>query len=195
MAQKQNTRELILDAALTLFSEKGFDGVGVDQIGEAVGMKGPSLYKHFKGKDAILDALIDQVNEHYQAGFASGTRLPDTLQELVDISLQRLAFTIHDPQIVKVRRLLAMEQFRNEKLKALTTQHHLTRLQSMNAACLSHLMALGRVKKADPELLALEFTAPVTLLVHLIDREPEKEQEAMDLIRRHMSLFTETWGI
>ena len=53
-----STKDKILEEALTLFAEKGYDGTGVDQIAEAVGIKAPSLYKHFKGKEDILN--------HYQ---------------------------------------------------------------------------------------------------------------------------------
>ena len=49
-----STKDRILEAALTVFSEKGYDGVGVDFIAETAGMKGPSLYKHFKGKEDML---------------------------------------------------------------------------------------------------------------------------------------------
>ena len=44
------TKERILYSALDLFSEKGYDGVGVDLIAENAGLKGPSLYRHYKGK-------------------------------------------------------------------------------------------------------------------------------------------------
>ena len=54
-----STRDKILEEALTLFSENGYDGTGVEQIAERVGIKAPSLYKHFKGKEDILNALIE----------------------------------------------------------------------------------------------------------------------------------------
>src|ERR1700750_3294603 len=50
----------ILDAAAALFYEKGFHGVGVDQIGERVGISGPALYRHFSGKDEILATLLNE---------------------------------------------------------------------------------------------------------------------------------------
>lgn len=52
--------ERILSAATRLFHERGFDGVGVDLIGERAGMSGPAIYRYFKGKDEILAALVDQ---------------------------------------------------------------------------------------------------------------------------------------
>ena len=54
-----STKEKILDAALTLFAENGYDGTSVEQIASIVGIKAPSLYKHYKGKEDILNALID----------------------------------------------------------------------------------------------------------------------------------------
>ena len=65
------TRERILDSALMLFSEKGYDGVGVDLIAENAGIKGPSLYRHFKGKEDILNSLIEKVGGYYELNFGS----------------------------------------------------------------------------------------------------------------------------
>ena len=44
------TKELILDAALKLFAKKGYEAVSVAEIADAVGVKAPSLYKHYKSK-------------------------------------------------------------------------------------------------------------------------------------------------
>ena len=57
-----STKEKILDAALTLFAENGYDGTSVEQIANIVGIKAPSLYKHYKGKEDILNALIDSAD-------------------------------------------------------------------------------------------------------------------------------------
>ncbi|MFG2496825.1 TetR/AcrR family transcriptional regulator [Streptomyces sp. NPDC048441] len=51
-------REQILREAARLFAERGFHGVGVDEIGAAVGISGPGLYRHFAGKDAMLAELL-----------------------------------------------------------------------------------------------------------------------------------------
>ena len=69
MLSNLTTKEKILNSALTLFSEKGYDGVGVDLIAEKVGLKGPSIYKHFKGKEEILEILIGNVENYYEMNF------------------------------------------------------------------------------------------------------------------------------
>ena len=56
-----DTKSRILDEALTLFSEKGYANVFVSEIAERVGIKAPSLYKHFESKQAIFDALIREM--------------------------------------------------------------------------------------------------------------------------------------
>ncbi|MCX2930072.1 TetR/AcrR family transcriptional regulator [Mycobacterium sp. CVI_P3] len=61
MATTRNERsERILRAAMHLFHERGFDGVGVDLIGERAGMSGPAIYRYFSGKDEILITLVDE---------------------------------------------------------------------------------------------------------------------------------------
>lgn len=58
MKTAENRREQILREAARLFAERGFHGVGVDEIGAAVGISGPGLYRHFAGKDAMLAELL-----------------------------------------------------------------------------------------------------------------------------------------
>ena len=55
---KRNTREIILEEALNLFSVKGYQSVTVKEIAQAVGIKDSSLYKHFDSKQAIYDTLL-----------------------------------------------------------------------------------------------------------------------------------------
>ena len=64
MMKDMPTKERILYAALDLFAQKGYDGVGVDLIAENAGLKGPSLYRHYKGKEDIFHSLIDLVISH-----------------------------------------------------------------------------------------------------------------------------------
>ena len=56
--------ELILRGAEQLFFEHGYQNVSVDEIGKAAGVSGPALYRHFKGKSAILEVLLEEVLTH-----------------------------------------------------------------------------------------------------------------------------------
>lgn len=192
-----STKERILYAALDLFSEKGYDGVGVDLIAENVGLKGPSLYRHYKGKEDIFNSLINMVNVHYEEGFGlelNPEELPKSMDEIMENALEKIKFTMHDDIVRKTRRILAMEQFRNKRMAELTSYYHLENLQQMYAGIFAGLMEKGILKKDDPKYLALEFVAPVSLLIHVYDRQPEREEEVLDKIRKHFEHFAKEYA-
>jgi AcrR family transcriptional regulator len=56
-------RQQILDVAAGLFAQRGFHGVSVGDIGKAVGVSGPALYKHFDSKDAVLAEMLVAISE------------------------------------------------------------------------------------------------------------------------------------
>ena len=119
----------------------------------------------------------------------------DSLEELVRFSMSRIDFTMHDPTIQKVRRLLAMEQFRNPRIAELTTKHHIDGLQGMFRVIFEKMMEAGLLKKDDAALLALEYVAPVSLLIHTYDRQPDREQEIMERIEIHLRHFVNVYGV
>ena len=191
------TKERILYAALDLISEKGYDGVGVDLIAENAGLKGPSLYRHYKGKEDIFHSLIDMVESHYIEGFGfknTQEGFPESMDDLTESAMGRIQFTMHDDVIRKTRRILAMEQFRSERMAELTTRYHLENLQEFYADIFAEMMEKGVLKQDDPKYLALEFVAPVTLLIHIYDRQPERETEVLERIRKHFEHFAKVYG-
>ena len=187
-----STKERIMYAALDLFSKKGYDGVGVDLIAENAGLKGPSLYRHFKGKEDIFNSMIELVASHYEEGFGLKQELeelPESMEELIENAMRKIQFTMHDDIIRKTRRILAMEQFRSKRMAELTSCYHLENLQRVYADIFAGMMEKGILKQEDPEILALEFVSPVSLLIHMYDRQPEREEEVLDKIRKHFEYF------
>ena len=192
-----STRERILYAALDLISEKGYDGVGVDLIAENAGLKGPSLYRHYKGKEDIFHSLIDMVESRYEEGFGLKNKRgesPESMDELIENAMWRIQFTMYDDVIRKTRRILAMEQFRSERMAELTTRYHLENPQKMYANIFTDMMKKGVLKQDNPESLALEFVSPVSLLIHMYDRQPEREAEILEKIRKHFEHFAKVYG-
>ncbi|MEV5144017.1 TetR/AcrR family transcriptional regulator [Streptomyces sp. NPDC052727] len=107
-------REQILKEAARLFAERGFHGVGVDEIGAAVGISGPGLYRHFPGKDAMLAELLVGISGQLLTGAkrrlaeADGvpaTRVLDSLIEgHIDFALDdRPLITLHDRELDRLR--------------------------------------------------------------------------------------------
>ena len=192
------TKDRILDSALTLFSERGYDGVGVDLIAENAGIKGPSLYKHFKGKEDILNSLIEKAESYYyQANFGSANdpgKIPVSMDELISMSLKRIEFTLHDPVVRKVRRMLTMEQFRDHRIALLTTKYNIDSVQGLYQRIFREMMDNGIMKRSDPALLSMSFAAPISLLIQMCDREPEREKEAMELIEEFLRYFANEYN-
>lgn len=190
------TRDRILNEALTLFAENGYDGTSVEEIADKVGIKAPSLYNHFKGKEDILNALIDAAEERYEESFGSDKhigKLPENREEFVQSAIQRVSFTINDPMIRKIRKFLVREQFRNERFTEITTKHQLDGVQGMYTNIIKGMMRKGLFKEDDPELLATEVTAPVALWISKADRQPQCVQKCMENIERHVRHFCDVY--
>ena len=191
-----STKERILQEALTLFAENGYDGTSVEQIAEKVGIKAPSLYKHFKGKEDILNALIDSAEEYYEESFGSEQHIGEisgNRDDFVRATMSRIAFTMHDPMIRKIRKFLVQEQFRNERLAEITTRHQLVGIQKMYEKIIEEMMKNGLFLYDDPALLSIELVSPVVLWVSKADRQPQYEQEIMECIKKHISHFCDVY--
>ncbi|MFN8037474.1 MAG: TetR/AcrR family transcriptional regulator [Acidimicrobiia bacterium] len=82
---------MILDTATELFSEQGFSETGIDEIGAAVGITGPAVYRHFAGKHALLVAVIERSVQHLQdaveQALADASSPDDALRRLVHFSV------------------------------------------------------------------------------------------------------------
>ncbi|MHC3470426.1 SACE_7040 family transcriptional regulator [Streptomyces sp. 7R007] len=107
-------REQILKEAARLFAERGFHGVGVDEIGAAVGISGPGLYRHFAGKDAMLAELLVGISGQLLTGArqrlkeADGVPAEAVLDSLIeghiDFALDdRPLITLHDRELDRLR--------------------------------------------------------------------------------------------
>jgi AcrR family transcriptional regulator len=95
------TREReILDAAAALFYEKGFHGVGVDEIGQRVGISGPALYRHFSGKNEILAALFNETMDELIA--ATSVVYDDPLRDLDRLIRHHVEFAIENRHLINV---------------------------------------------------------------------------------------------
>ena len=191
-----STKEKILETALTLFAQNGYNGTSMEQIAQDVGIKAPSLYKHFKGKEDILNSLIDISEAHYEENFGSDRNIgeiPDSIENFIHETLEKVRFTITDPLIRKMRIFLVQEQFRNERLAEITTRHQIEGVQKMYQTIIEGMMQKGLLAKGNSSLLALEITAPVALLISKVDRQPNSKKESLEIIRKHLQHFFETY--
>ena len=193
----KDTRERILAAALEMFSKNGFAGTNIRELSASLGMGKSSLYRHFESKEAIWNALLDEMIAYYDAHFGSSEHLPpvpESLEGLVQMTMQMADFTIHDEKIVMTRKLLSIEQYRDERAKALASKHFLTGLTDMFTQLFAAMMDRGLLRRDDAHMLAFAYTAPISALIHLCDREPERTAEAMAQIEAFSRHFIKTYG-
>ncbi len=192
-----DTKGRILAAALEMFSQYGYAGTNIREVTASLGLVKSSMYKHFRSKEDIWNSLLDELIAYYEARFGSAERLPpvpDSLEELVSMTMRMVNFTVHDEKVVKTRKMLTIEQFRDERARELATKYFLTGLKDMFTPLFAGMMDKGLLRRDDPAMLAFAYTAPISALIHLCDREPEKTDETIAQIEAFSRHFVLTYS-
>ena len=198
--ERGNTKQEILEASLDLFSVKGYEATSISQIANAVGIRKASLYSHFENKQAILDALVKDVLDQYaeRSIFAKAdwdeyddaedksALTPDAAAQMI---LGQIRYILHDPHISKARKMLAMEQFQNSELAKLQTKQNYSDVMRYFTGLVKHLIRNGILADEDPEIMAAQLCLPISTWINLCDREPDREQEVMEVVSRHIQQF------
>jgi AcrR family transcriptional regulator len=103
-APKPPRRQQILAAAAELFARRGFHGVGIDDIGAAVGISGPGVYRHFRSKDAVLGDLLSDIGQTLLAGGEERVRAhPEPAAALAALVGFHVDFALDNPALVTVQ--------------------------------------------------------------------------------------------
>ena len=192
-----DTKERILEAALEMFAQKGYAGTNIRELSASLGLVKSGVYKHYESKEAIWNALLDQMIAYYADHFGSADRLPpvpDSPEGLVTMTMRMVNITVHDEKIIMTRKVLTLEQYRDVRARELATKHFLTGLTEIFTQVFSGMMDKGLVKRDDPAMLAFAYTTPISALIHLCDREPEKTEDAIRKIEAFSRHFIKTYG-
>ena len=193
-----DTKERILEAALEMFSQYGYAGTNIRELSASLGLVKSGVYKHYESKEAIWNALLDQMIAYYGDHFGSPEHLPpvpDSLEELVQLTMNMVNITVHDEKIIMTRKVLTLEQYRDVRARELATKHFLTGLTEMFTQIFTGMMEKGLLRKDDPKMLAFAYTTPISALIHLCDREPEKKEEAIVRVEMFSRHFVKTYGV
>ena len=199
--KQEATRQRILDAALALFSARGYDSVSVGEIAKAVGIKAPSLYNHFPSKRAIFDAIVEATAAQYEADTDKidihvqnvAQDIPAFTEITADALFEKVRqiflYSLHDENISRFRRMMTIEQFRSPELAALYSRRYVERVLDYHAGIFRALIAAGEIQAEDPDTLAMLYVAPVLTLIGVCDRQPERETECLARLEAHVRLF------
>ena len=195
-----DTKEKILMTALHLFARDGYEAVSVRTIAEELGMTKGALYRHYKNKRDIFDSIVERMiridgerAKAHQMPAEKYDTMPDayenaTVGNIQEYTVEQFRFWTEDDFASDFRKMLALEQYRSEEMAELYSQCIVAGPVAYMEDLLRELIKKGILKKEDPGMLAIEFYAPLFLLINMSDKTGENG-ECVEIIRNHTERF------
>ncbi len=147
---QREKREIILDAALDIFSNHGFRGSTVDQIAEAAGMSKPNLLYYYRGKEEIYASLLHRLLDTWLAPLMEMAADGDPVRELRNYIRRKIEMARDFP---RESRLFANEILQGAPRIMTMLTDELKPLVDEKAAVILQWMREGKLAKADPHHL------------------------------------------
>lgn len=197
------TKERIVEEALTLFAQKGYQGTSVKNIAEAVGIKDSSLYKHYKSKKEIFDTIVQEMSVRMER-MSKEKGLPDekdmdkaaelygsiSENSLLLLSEQIFLYYLKDEFASRFRRMLVIEQYRDEEVYKVYQKIFMNAAISYQTRLFAEMIRRGVFEGENAEAMAVNFYAPIFFLLNKYDQEPDREDEALEALRNQVREFS-----
>ncbi|MEF2812519.1 MAG: TetR/AcrR family transcriptional regulator [Oscillospiraceae bacterium] len=191
-----DTKERIIDVALELFAQSGYLGTSMSDIAKQLGITKGALYKHYTGKQEILDSIVERMNkmdyeraEEYEMpetepdGFAE-TYMSTPIQNIRAYAMAQFDHWTKEHFSSNFRKMLTLEQYRDPKLAQLYHDYLATGPTEYMAAIFRKL-----TDSDDAAMqLALEFYGPMFLLYSVYDGASDKDSIA-PMLSAHIDRF------
>src|SRR6478735_4172799 len=101
---KADRHAALLREAARLFAERGYSGVSLEDLGAAVGVSGPAVYRHFENKQALLGAILVGVSARLHSGgravVEAGSTPEDQLRAIIAFHVD---FALADADVIRVQ--------------------------------------------------------------------------------------------
>lgn len=195
-----NTKERILMTALRLFAQCGYEAASVSAIAQELQMTKGALYRHYKSKRDIFDSIVERMYE-IDAQRAVQFEVPaklysvspaeyksTSIESVKSFTLSQFLFWTQDEFAADFRRMLALEQYRSREMAELYSQCLSAGPIAYVEDIFREMIVGGTLRPADPHLLAVEFYAPVFLLINVSDNSTSNA-ELVDTLSRHIEKF------
>ncbi len=192
------TRQRALSAALEVFSRKGYEAASMGDIAGALGIKAPSLYKYFKGKEELYEALTPMLDEHYTALWSSAAARQAQLEREIPTpgllgveQLERetmawLQAELDDPQARCFRRLMTLSQFDGAPAQ---DRWLWTEPLELYEGFFTRLIGRDILRRGEPRVMAVEYLAPILQYLAMAGRDPERTEACLAEVTRHIRQF------
>ena len=149
-----------------------------------------------KGKEEVLKELSDKMEEGYKQRMKmnpdAGANI-SSAEDLKEFSMNQIRFTIEDDNIKKLRKMGTIEQFRNPHFSRQTSEHQFDNMKRQFTAIFKSLMDKGVLENDDAEMMAMEYYAPVSILIQLCDREPDRKEEVLGTVEKYIDFFLDRY--
>ena len=174
------TKEDILTVALHLFANNGYEAVSVSQIAGALGMTKGALYRHYKNKRDIFLHIVQRMEqqdgeqaEQHEVPEESIEKNPEgyqnvSLDDFIEYSKSMFAYWTEDDFASSFRKMLTLEQFRNEEMQRMYQQY----LVSGPAEYVKDLFESMGIR--NPEENAVKFYANMFFYYSIYDGTSDK---------------------
>ena len=175
-----NRKEEILIAALNLFARDGYEAVSVSQIAGELGMTKGALYRHYKSKKDIFNCIVERMKQQdseqasdHDMPEGDKERMPEkyetvSLDDFVKYGKSMFEYWTEDDFASSFRKMLTLEQFRNEEMQNLYQQY----LVSGPAEYVKDLFKNMEIK--NPEEKAVKFYANMFFYYSVYDGATDK---------------------
>jgi AcrR family transcriptional regulator len=182
----------ILDAALTVFVERGFAATRLDDVAVAAGISKGLLYRYFDNKAELFKEVVRQTLVATIRDVGDRARASDSSLAALDVFLEQLASVAKDPRRSAIPKLIISESGSFPELAVF----YLAEVIGPGVQQLTGLIRRGvdggDFRKVDPELAAKSIIAPFLLAViwrHTFARHDSKRFDADALIRQHRDIL------
>lgn len=185
------TKEKILVESMKLFSVYGFDSVSIRTIADAVGVRNSALYKHYRNKQEIFDAIVEESKKRCLEQWSRAAGEIHGLDSLKKICLDMFEYQTKNEWIAMFRRLLLIEKFKNPKMAEIYRKFFVEFPIRYQVEIFESLMEKGLMKKGNAKVYAMELYAPF-YLYHFVEHD---EDEIKKLFEEHVSCFWNAYFI
>ncbi len=196
MSRKINTREIILDVALNLFSKKGYSGVSIRDICKEVGIKESSVYNHFKNKQDIFKMLcqyfIHVTNEMALSYYKQISESKTVTEEEFLFSCKTYVNDyLMEDKINKFICMLVIEQSTNEEAAKIYHEILFDKALEGQRQLLEWMIKIDFLKEMDLDELVMEYYSPIVYWFHRYLVTDTISQDIKDIMNEKITKHVE----
>jgi AcrR family transcriptional regulator len=173
VVKKQGTeirQEQLIQAALSLIAAKGLAGLSVARVARRAGLVPSAIYRHFSGKDALIDAVIGSIRQRLHGNItAIAGQTPDAVEQLHRLLMAHVRVIRENEGILRI--VFSDELHRGQAEQKAHVHEMVTSYLKKVAAIVSKGQRAGNIRKdVDPKTVAVMFLGliqPASILWHL----------------------------